>query len=64
MRFIFVNDVSVLVDDVDDDVVPVADDDAAALEWMPLEAVQPEGFGLKSIRQAVIRFLDNTLSQT
>ena len=49
--------------DVDDDVVPVADDDAAALEWMPLEAVQPEVFGLKSIRQAVIRFLDNTLSQ-
>lgn len=48
--------------DVDDDVVPVADDDAAALEWMPLEAVQPEEFGLMSIRQAVIRFLDNTLS--
>lgn len=49
--------------DVDDDVVPVADDDAAALEWMPLEAVQPEEFGLMSIRQAVIRFLDNTLLQ-
>jgi hypothetical protein len=30
---------------------------------MPLEAVQPEEFGLMSIRQAVIRFLDNTLSQ-
>lgn len=44
--------------DVDDDVVPVADDDAAALEWMPLEAVQPEEFGLMSIRQAVIRFLE------
>ena len=47
--------------EVDGDALPVADDDAASLEWMPLDAIQPELFGLMSIRQAVIRFLDKNL---
>ena len=36
---------------------PVADDDAAALSWMPLDQVHPEDFGLHSISEAVRRFL-------
>ncbi len=39
------------------DVEPVADDDAAELLWLPLEEVQPELFGLQSIRQAVAHYL-------
>lgn len=36
---------------------PHAGDDAADLFWVPLDNVHPEEFGLWSIRQAVIRFL-------
>ncbi len=35
-----------------------ADDDAAECMWIPLQDVRPEDFGLTSIRNAVIRFLD------
>lgn len=35
-----------------------ADDDAAECMWIPLQDVHPEDFGLTSIRNAVIRFLD------
>ncbi len=35
-----------------------ADDDAAECMWIPLQDVLPEDFGLTSIRNAVIRFLD------
>lgn len=35
-----------------------ADDDAAECMWIPLQDVYPEDFGLTSIRNAVIRFLD------
>ena len=34
-----------------------ADDDVAELQWMPLDSVKPEEFGLHSISQAVARFL-------
>ena len=34
-----------------------ADDDAAELAWVPLREVYVERFGLRSIRQAVHRFL-------
>jgi hypothetical protein len=34
-----------------------ADDDAAELQWVPLREVYVERFGLRSIRQAVHRFL-------
>ena len=46
---------------VDNDVHPVADDDAAALEWMPMEQVNPKDFGLKSISQGVTRYLTESL---
>ena len=32
-------------------------DDAAALQWIPLDALRPERFGLDSVRQGLIRFL-------
>lgn len=35
-----------------------AGDDAAECMWIPLQDVHPEDFGLMSIRNAVIRFLD------
>jgi len=43
--------------EVADDAVPVADDDAASLTWLPLSEVRPEDFGLQSISHAVARFL-------
>ncbi|MBR0275836.1 MAG: NUDIX domain-containing protein [Prevotella sp.] len=45
--------------EVPDDVHPQADDDAAELMWMPLREVNPTDFGLKSIRQAVEKYLAN-----
>lgn len=42
---------------VGDDVVIKAADDAAELSWVPLREVYVERFGLRSIRQAVHRFL-------
>jgi len=45
--------------EVPDDVHPQADDDAAELMWMPLKEVNPTDFGLKSIRQAVEKYLAN-----
>lgn len=44
---------------VDADVHPVADDDAAALRWMPLDSINASDFGLHSISQAVDRYLKN-----
>lgn len=38
-----------------------ADDDAAEAFWLPLRQVNPDLFGLTSIRNAVIRFLEETL---
>lgn len=40
------------------DVQPVGADDAADAHWIPLDQVNPDDFGLRSIRQAVIRFLN------
>ena len=34
-----------------------AADDAASCQWLPLHQIQPEAFGLHSIRQGVIRYL-------
>ena len=42
---------------VDDDTIVKASDDAAELTWLPLRDVYVERFGLRSIRQAVHRFL-------
>jgi mutator protein MutT len=42
---------------VDDEQTVAAADDAAELAWLPLREVYVERFGLKSIRQAVHRFL-------
>jgi ADP-ribose pyrophosphatase YjhB (NUDIX family) len=42
---------------VTDDVRPVAADDAGDLFWLPLSQVHPDDFGLQSIRQAVIHYL-------
>jgi len=39
------------------DARPVPADDAASLEWMPIDSINPDYFGLWSIRQGVIRFL-------
>ena len=46
---------------VGNDVNPIADDDAAALEWLPLEQVNPKDFGLHSISQGVARYLSESL---
>ena len=42
---------------VGDDVEPHADDDAASLQWMPLNTINPSDFGLHSISQAVAKYL-------
>ena len=42
---------------VDENAVVKAADDAAQLQWIPLNEVYVERFGLRSIRQAVHRFL-------
>ncbi|MBR1485129.1 MAG: NUDIX domain-containing protein [Prevotella sp.] len=42
---------------VADEAVPHAADDAAALKWMALDAIDPSLFGLQSISQAVERYL-------
>ena len=42
---------------VPDDVTPHADDDAAALTWMPLNKIDPAQFGLQSISKAVRQYL-------
>ena len=39
--------------------VATAADDAADCQWIPLADVNPAEFGLHSIRQGVIRFLEN-----
>lgn len=36
---------------------PVADDDAAECQWVPLKDIRTEQFGLRSIRQALYMFL-------
>lgn len=46
---------------VSNDVHPVANDDAAALEWLPMEQVNPKDFGLKSISQGVALYLSESL---
>ena len=44
------------------DSIPVtAADDATEARWIPLNEVNPAEFGLTSIRNAVIRFLSETL---
>ena len=43
--------------EVDADAVPCADDDAAAIQWIPLSELQPAHFGLRSIRRGVEIFL-------
>ena len=44
-----------------DSVAVAADDDAAEAIWIPINKVNPAEFGLTSIRNAVIRFLTETL---
>jgi ADP-ribose pyrophosphatase YjhB (NUDIX family) len=46
---------------VGNEVKPVADDDAAALQWLPLAQVNPKDFGLKSISKGVERYLAESL---
>ena len=46
---------------VEDGVQPMADDDVAKLQWIPLEQVNPKDFGLKSISQGVERYLAKSL---
>ena len=43
---------------VGDDAVPHADDDAAALQWLSLNELDPALFGLHSISQAVRLYLE------
>ena len=42
---------------VPEDIKVHAGDDAAACVWIPLDEINPDEFGLTSIRHAVIRFL-------
>ena len=44
---------------VEDTSVLHAADDAASCQWLPLHQIQPERFGLKSIRQGVIHYLNS-----
>lgn len=44
-----------------DSVAVTAHDDAAEAMWIPINKVNPAEFGLTSIRNAVIRFLNETL---
>lgn len=44
---------------VEDTSVLHAADDAASCQWLLLNQIQPERFGLKSIRQGVIRYLNS-----
>ena len=44
-----------------DSVAVTAHDDAAEAMWIPINKVNPAEFGLTSIRNAVIRFLSETL---
>lgn len=37
--------------------VPTAGDDAAECLWVPIDEIHPEQFGLRSIRQALYKFL-------
>ena len=43
--------------------LPHAADDAASLEWVPLNKVQPKQFGLQSISKAVERYLNSRNSR-
>ena len=47
---------------VPDDAQPKAADDVAELRWVSLDALQPEAFGLWSIREGVSRFLKESLT--
>ena len=54
-------DMDFLVRVHDDSVAVKAADDAAEALWIPINKVNPAEFGLTSIRNAVIRFLTETL---
>ena len=54
-------DMDYLVHISGDDIAVRAADDAAESFWVPLEQVNPADFGLTSIRNAVVRFLAETL---
>ena len=45
--------------EVPSDAVPHADDDAAELMWVPIAQLNPQDFGLRSIRQAVEKFVNS-----
>lgn len=49
---------------VDDNAVVKADDDASELTWIPLSEIYVERFGLRSIREAVHRFLAQNVNKT
>ncbi|MBR2638613.1 MAG: NUDIX domain-containing protein [Bacteroidaceae bacterium] len=44
---------------VDDDTSVVANDDVKELQWIPLQNIVPEDFGLESIRQGIVLFIKN-----
>ena len=44
-----------------DDKQPMANDDVAKLQWIPLEQVNPKDFGLNSISQGVTKYLAESL---
>ncbi|MBQ9363315.1 MAG: NUDIX domain-containing protein [Bacteroidaceae bacterium] len=46
---------------VPNDVNPVGNDDATDAHWIPIEEVNPEDFGLLSIRRGIRRFLAERL---
>lgn len=48
----------------DENAIVKADDDAAELTWIPLNEIYVERFGLRSIREAVHRFLAQTVNKT
>ena len=43
---------------VTDDTLPRANDDVEQLHWMPLEKIDPEQFGLESIRKGVSKLIE------
>ena len=44
--------------EVEDDTIVTAHDDVCELQWLPISEINPQEFGLQSIRNGVTKFID------
>jgi 8-oxo-dGTP pyrophosphatase MutT (NUDIX family) len=44
--------------EVEDDTIVTAHDDVCELQWLPLSEINPQEFGLQSIRNGVTKFIN------